>query len=93
MGPSFLETSRIGTPRAHGAELVFPAVLGLFLVGSVQSSHRFLISRPLVVLGLGYLAFQFFPDAFEGLLRVPQSRRAVVHFAVEGLQFGIVFLI
>ena len=81
------------TPRSYGAELVLAAVLGLFLVGSIQSSHRFLIPGPLVVLGLGYFTFQFFPDSLEGLFRVSQSRRAVVHFRVEGLQFCIISFI
>ena len=78
------------TPRSHGAELVLAAVLGFFFVRGVECSHRFLVPRALVVLGLRDLALQFFPYSFEGLLGVPQSRGAVVHFCVKGFQFLIV---
>ena len=81
---------RFKTPRSYGAELVLAAVLGFFFVGGVQSSHRFLVPGPLVVLRLRDLALQFLPYSFEGLLRISQSRGAVVHFCVKGFQFLIV---
>ena len=63
---------RFKTRRSCGAELVLAAVLGFFFVGGIQSSHRFLVSRALVVLGLRDLALELLADAFEGLLRISQ---------------------
>ena len=72
------------TRRSNGAELVFPAVLRLLFVRGVQSRYRFLVPGALVVLRLRDLALELLADAFEGLLGVPESRRAVVHFRIEG---------
>ena len=72
------------TPRSYGAELVLAAVFGLLFVGGVESSHGLLVSGPLIVLRLRDLALELLADAFEGLLGVPESRRAVVHFRIEG---------
>ena len=71
------------TRRSYGAELVLAAVLGFFFVRGVEGGDGLLVSRALVVLGLRDLALQFFPYSFEGLLRISQSRRAVVHFTVK----------
>ena len=72
------------TRRSCGAELVLAAVLRLLFVRGVQSRYRFLVPGALVVLRIRDLALELLADAFEGLLGVPESRRAVVHFRIEG---------
>ena len=94
-----MDTSRINkvkapqhfrTRRSYGAELVLAAVLGFFFVRGVEGGDGLLVSGALVVLGLRDLALELLADAFEGLLGVPQSSSAVVHFCVKGFQFLIV---
>ena len=75
---------RFKTRRSCGAELVLAAVLGFFFVRGVQSRYGLLVPGSLVVFRLRDLALELLPYSFEGLLGVPQSRRAVVHFCVKG---------